>query len=165
MNKKVLTISLIIGLSVVAITTATLTTYFVSKKKNEERVNELYKAAFEMHYNDRVNLFKEETVYDKFSICPLVSSESVSTTIWQSSLILNEPSLNTIFKFNKSALIILSSSISTIFSPAITTIWEACSMEISSKLPLNKESPSLIMRFALYLFLTSFVRNRDFNSS
>ena len=60
MNKKVLTISLIIGLSVVAITTATLTTYFVSKKKNEERVNELYKAAFEMHYNDRVNLFKEE---------------------------------------------------------------------------------------------------------
>lgn len=60
MKKKALIISLLIGLPIAAIVISTLTTYFVLKQKNEEKINELYKLAFEAHYNDRVNLFKEE---------------------------------------------------------------------------------------------------------
>ena len=58
--KKALTISLLIGIPIIAITASCLAVYFGAKKNNEEKMNELYKAAFEMHYNDRINLFKEE---------------------------------------------------------------------------------------------------------
>ena len=60
MNKKVLTLSLLTGLPIVAIVASTLTTYFVMKKKNQDKINETYRLVFEAHYNDRVNLFKEE---------------------------------------------------------------------------------------------------------
>ena len=60
MKKKAFTLSLLIGLPIIAIVASTLTTYFVMKHKNEEKINETYRLAFEAHYNDRVNLFKEE---------------------------------------------------------------------------------------------------------
>ena len=60
MKRKALTIALLIGLPLVGIAASSLTTYFVVKKKDQERLNEIYKLAFEAHYNDRVSLFKEE---------------------------------------------------------------------------------------------------------
>lgn len=60
MNKKSFTILLTIGLSILAVTASTLTTYFVLQKKQQDRINSLFKASYEMHYNDRLNLFKEE---------------------------------------------------------------------------------------------------------
>ena len=59
----------------------------------------------------------------------------------------------------------LSSSVSMTPSLAIIQICDALSIDMSSKLPRNKESPSLTIRLVFSLCLTSFVKNSDLSSA
>ena len=58
--KKPLLITLLIALPITCGFGAFLTTYLIMHKNNQNYKAELSKRAFELHYADRVNLFKEE---------------------------------------------------------------------------------------------------------
>lgn len=56
MNKKLLLIPIIVG----SVAVSSLATFFITRNVMQKKQQELLYAAYQMHYQDRINLFKEE---------------------------------------------------------------------------------------------------------